>query len=469
MHKIGDDTPTANGAGEFQVDTDLIPGWLNAVQRELKNAINISGQVLDVNDDAQLSKSFLPHLSHLLRGLPFDDDIKITSADGANSDNFGYSTAISADGTMVIIGAYAADVGSNINQGAAYVFTRTAGVWSFTQKITASDGAASDRLGSSIDISSDGTTAIIGAEGGNGGAGAAYVYTLSGGIWGDEVRLVASDPVVNNAFGVSVSISSNGDTVLIGAYARNSITGAAYAFVRSTGVWSQQQILVASDAATGDQFGYCVALSADGNVGVVGALGNDIAANADQGAAYVFTRTGSVWTEDHLLTASDGQATDYFGVSCAISDDASVIAIGCWNDTYLGISNHGSIYVYHYNGSSYTHRSPLYPSTPANTTKSFGNKVSISGDGKIIAACCEGKKVHGVSDAGAVVLFNYFSGDWRESQIIIAGDYAGGDFFGASATLSKDGNTLVVGAKSDDIDTIINQGSAYIYKKIVPL
>ena len=183
-------------------------------------------------------------------------------------------------------------------------------------KLTASDGDNNDFFGISVAI--DGDTAVAGAPLDNGdlsNQGAAYVFTRSGTTWTEQQKLTASDGKANDLFGTSVAI--DGDTVVAGAPGDGGTanSGAAYVFTRSGTTWTEQQKLTASDGAANDLFGASVSI--DGDTAVVGAP-NDDGGTINQGAAYVFTRSGTTWTEQQKLTASDGAANDFFGASVAI-------------------------------------------------------------------------------------------------------------------------------------------------------
>ena len=162
--------------------------------------------------------------------------------------------------------------------------------------MTASDPAGAASFGTSVAIS--GNTALVGADGDNVsgvGTGAAYVFTRSGSTWTQQAKLTADFPSQLDRFGRSVAIS--GDTVLVGAYGDDdggSSSGSAFVFTRSGSTWTTQGKLTASDAATDDRFGYSVAIS--GNSALVGSILNDDNA-ANTGSAYVFTRSGTTWTE----------------------------------------------------------------------------------------------------------------------------------------------------------------------------
>jgi len=199
---------------------------------------------------------------------------KLTASDGAANDNFGQSVAFS--GSTAVVGAYHADIGGNIDQGAAYVFNRQEGGWVEAQKLTAGDGAAFDAFGWSVAIS--GSTIVIGAIGDNDSQGGAYVFNRQGGSWVEVQKLTASDGAANDDFGESVAIS--GSTIVIGAIGDNDFQGAAYVFNCQGGSWIEAQKLTTSDR--GFLFGSSVAVS--GSTVFVGALSGDII----QGLTYIF-------------------------------------------------------------------------------------------------------------------------------------------------------------------------------------
>jgi YHS domain-containing protein len=265
---------------------------------------------------------------------------ELTAADGANGDEFGNTVAVS--GNTAIIGAPY----KNSYQGAAYVFTcsGTPCTWIQQQKLTAADGAHGDVFGYSVAVS--GETAIIGAIGHNSSRGAAYVFTCSGTpcTWRQQQELTAADDAGGDVFGTRVGVS--GATAVIGAPGKtignNSLQGAAYVFTCS-GIpctWSQQQELTAADGGSRDQFGTRVAVS--GNTVIIGN-------NSSQGAAYVFTCSGTPCTwkvrrwwpfrtrkqQPQELTAADGARGDEFGYSVAVSGNTAIIG-AAYRNSYQG-------------------------------------------------------------------------------------------------------------------------------------
>ena len=245
---------------------------------------------------------------------------KIEASDAQTGDEFGYSIDISSD--TVVAGAWYEDTGGS-NAGAAYVFTRSGTSWSQQAKLVASNAGAGDQLGYSVAI--DGDTIVAGANNEDTAAqdaGAAYVFTRSGTSWSQQAKLVASDAQANDQFGRAVSISS--DTVVVGASledAGGTDTGAVYVFTRSGTSWSQQAKLVSENPNGLDEFG--ISVDIDGDSVIMGATKEDTGSQ-DTGAVYIFTRSGTTWSQQKLLKASDVPAYKRFGWAAAIDGKTAV-------------------------------------------------------------------------------------------------------------------------------------------------
>jgi hypothetical protein len=274
-----------------------------------------------------------------LQGGTWSQTAELTASDATADDEFGISVALSALGTTALVGAFERHSEAGAAQaGAAYVFRLQGGTWSQTAELTDPDGAAEDFFGRSVALSALGTTALVGAYGVNSFTGAAYVYTLQGGTWSQTGELTASDATAGNALGISVALSALGNTALVGSFASNSFTGAAYVFRLQGGTWSQTAELTASDATAYDQFGWSVALSALGTTALVGAYGVNTT-----GAAYVFTLQGGTWSQTAELTASDATEGGEFGISVALSALGTTTLVG---GTYAASSAGGAAYVF---------------------------------------------------------------------------------------------------------------------------
>ncbi len=373
---------------------------------------------------------------------------ELTASDGAANDKFGYS--VSVNGDTAVIGAYGKTVNSNAGQGAAYVFVRTGGIWGQQQKLTASDGAAGDTFGGSVSVSGD--TAVIGAynktfNSSHVEQGTAYVFVRSGTVWSQQAELRAVDGAAGDFFGASVSVS--GDTAVIGAVYRN--PGTAYIFIRSGTVWSQQQELTASDGARYDYFGASVSVS--GDTAAIGAPGE----NSQQGAAYVFVRSGTVWSQQRELTAYDGAAGDFFGDSVSLSEDT--VLIGARAKTINSqVFQGGAAYVFVRSGGVWSQQQELTASDGA-PAEGFGVSVSISGDTAVIGVLS--KTINSNAGQGAAYVFVRTGGTWSQQQELTASDGATDDDFGFSVSVS--GDTTVIGAFFKTINSLAQLGAAYAF------
>ena len=257
---------------------------------------------------------------------------KLVGSGAAGNAGQGYSVSLSADGNTAIVGGE----GDNGSVGAAWVWTRSGGVW--TQqgtKLVGSGAAGSAYQGNSVAISADGNTAIVGGLGDNGYAGAAWVWTRSGGVWTQQgSKLVGSDAVGSQAEqGWSVSLSADGNTAIVGGPSAGA-TGAAWVWTRSGGVWTQQGTKLAGSGAMGDpNQGYSVSLSANGNTAIVGGP-YDNNNNGGPGAAWVWMRSGGVWTQQgSKLVGSGAVGGALQGYSMSLSGDGNTAIVGGPNDS----------------------------------------------------------------------------------------------------------------------------------------
>ncbi len=358
-----------------------------------------------------------------------EGQIKLYASDGASSDGFGFSVAL--DGNTVVVGGHGND-DSGENSGSAYVY-RWDGSAYVEHKLTASDGESGDWFGRSVAIEEE--TIIIGAVSGNSenidDTGCVYVYSWNGSAY-DELKLTASDGATGDAFGWSVAL--DGGTVVVGAQRDNDSAGSAYVYSWNGSAYDEYK-LVASDATAGDLFGYSAAI--DGETIVVGALGDD--ENGDgSGSAYVYRWNGVSYDELKLI-ASDGVAGDAFGKSVAV--DGGNVVVGA-------SGSRDSAYVYRWNGSSYDE----YKLSGSNsgTDNNFGISVAINGDIVAVGASSADES------SGNVFIYRWNGVSYSEYNILAYDGFAG-DFFGISIAI--EGENVIVGATGDDGSL----GSAYVF------
>jgi hypothetical protein len=391
---------------------------------------------------------------------------KIQASDIQAGDYFGWSVSISEDGNTAIVGARYEDTGGEW-AGAAYIFTRSGTSWSEQQKIQASDKQGGDFFGNSVAISDDGNTAIVGAQfedTGGANAGAAYIFTRSGTSWSEQQKIQASDKQASDQFGDSIAISGDGNTAIVGATREatgGSYIGAAYIFTRSGTTWTQQQKIQASDKQVGDFFGASVSISSDGNTAIVGAMYEDTG-DFDAGAAYIFTRSGTTWTQQQKIQASDKQKNDSFGASVSISSDGNTAIVGASKED-TGYFDAGAAYIFTRSGTTWTQQQKIQASDKQGIDY-FGISVSISEDGNTVIVGAQLEDTGG-NNAGAAYIFTRSGTSWSEQQKIQASDKQGGDDFGNSVAISGDGNTVITGARYENAEGDW-AGAAYIHRYI---
>jgi FG-GAP repeat len=388
-------------------------------------------------------------------------------------DLFGSSVSISGD--YAIVGAIFGS-GSVSGTGAAYIFKINDTYWSEEAILHTSDLQGGDRFGTSVSISGD--YAIVGASFEDGGrsnpateAGAAYIFKRNGTNWSEEAILRASDLQSPDFFGNSVSIS--GDYAIVGAHYEAggngdpaTSAGAAYIFKRNGTSWSEETILHASDIQEYDFFGTSVSIS--GDYVIVGADSED-GGNGSHipvaGAAYIFKRSGSSWLEESILHASDLQSGDSFGGSVSISGDYAIVGAsfegGGSGDPARGA---GAAYIFKRSGISWFEESILHASD-LQGYDGFGVSVSISGDYAIVGAWLEdGGNGDPATEAGAAYIFKRNGTDWSEERILHASDLQSGDYLGGSVSIS--GDYAIVGADWEDGgqgDPVPEAGAAYLF------
>jgi hypothetical protein len=302
---------------------------------------------------------------------------KLTANDESGIGRFGYSVALSGDGDTALIGG----AFNNEAVGAAWVFVRSeSGAWTQQgSELTANDESGTGFFGYSVALSSDGNTALIGGLGNEGAVGAAWVFVRSeSGAWTQQgTKLTANDESGTGEFGSSVALSSDGTTALIGGPRNEEAVGAAWVFVRSeSGAWTQQGTkLTANDESGAGEFGFSVALSSDGNTALIGGRFDH-----EVGAAWVFVRSESgAWTQQGpKLTPNDEGESGEFGYSVALSGEGNTALIS--DPDEFGFTGAAWVFLRSESG-AWTQQSPeLTPNDESGEGK-FGSSVALSGDG----------------------------------------------------------------------------------------
>lgn len=396
--------------------------------------------------------------------------------------------------------------------GAVYVLVRSGTTWTHQAYLKASNTETLDGFGSSVSLSADGNTLAVAAPredsvasgiGGNqadntaGDAGAVYIFTRAGGVWSQQAYVKASNTDASDAFGTSIALAGDGNTLVVTAPSEGSSAtgvngnqtidtairaGAAYVFVRTGTAWSQQAYLKASNTEAEDNFGEHVGLSGDGNTIVVSAPREDSIAvgingngasntAADSGAAYVFVRSGTTWSQQAYVKAATIGSSDRFGSSVAISDDGNTLAIGAPDESggstgvggdpnAPGGSLSGAVHVYARSGTTWTVEAYV-KATNTGVGDKFGYRAALSGDGNLLLVTTVEEKsfASGVDgnqnddtapQAGAGYLYARRGTTWTPHAYLKASNTEQNDNFGESVAFARDGTFLVIGSTAED-------------------
>ena len=356
----------------------------------------VAGARFDSTTGSQAGAAFV----FVRSGTTWTQQATLLPADGAAFDRFGASVAISED--TIVVGAPDDDVVFS-NIGSAYVFVRTGTTWTQQQKLTASDGTADDEFGNAVAVAGD--TVVVGAHfadlPSNSAAGSAYRFQRTGTVWTQTQKLIPVGGVVlGDSFGESLALSGN--TLAVGSSTADipfTGAGSVYVYSDSTGAYLLEQRLSIPGGANGDFFGCSVAI--EGNTLIGGARENaPSVGQTAYGAAYVFTFDGATWTPQQKLIASDGGNFDRFGWSVAVSDN--VVAVGAREDDTVVGPDAGSVYVFTRAGTIWTQQQKLEPSDTA-TGDRFGSSVAL-GFGNLIVGAAE--KALSPSGQGAAYYFS---------------------------------------------------------------
>lgn len=391
----------------------------------------------------------------------------IKASNTGADDTFGISIALSGDGNLLAVGAAAEDSSttgvnglpneSAMDSGAVYVFARTGGTWSQQAYIKASNAGGGDRFGYDVALSSDGATLAVGAYNEDSlgavpnenatNSGAVYVFTRAGSAWSQQAFVKAGNAGAEDQFGSVVALSSNGSVLAVGAPAEDSSTsgidgtpnesaaesGAAYIFVRTNGLWTQQAFVKAGNTGAGDTFGTTLALSADGSLLAVGAPDEDSSVSGvngtpndslrNSGAVYLFERVTNSWSQRAFVKPHNPGYEDNFGYVVSLSADARDLVVGATGEDSSvaginqtpndGLASSGAVYVFQ--TMNWSLRTFVKATNPGQLDF-FGSAVCLSGDGRslVVAAFMEASSVTGVGGTpndnatGSGAVYTYF-------------------------------------------------------------
>jgi hypothetical protein len=376
---------------------------------------------------------------------------KLVGTGASGSAYQGVGVSLSDDGSTALVGGYY----DNFGVGAAWCYTKSGGVW--TQqgtKLVGTGNVGQSQQGTSVSLSGDGNTAVVGGFSDNAGVGAAWIFTRSGGVWTQQgSKLVGSGSVGPPYQGVSVAISDDGNTVIVGGPGDSGNVGAAWVYTRSGGVWTQQgSKLVGSGAVAPSYQGQVVSISADGNTAMVGGYGD----NGNTGAAWVFVRSGGVWSQQGAkLIGTGATGSAWQGSSVSLSDDGNTAVEGGQSDA----GSRGAAWVFTRSGGVWTQQGGKLWGSGGALPSFQGYAVSVSGDGNTLIS----GGYYDSTGYGAAWIFTRVGGAWTQlgSKLIGAGA-VGSANQAQSVSLSGDGTTALIGGFVDNGGV----GSAWIFTRL---
>jgi hypothetical protein len=487
------------------VSSTASSGWMEDITPTFLQAAYVKAANVNTSDQFGIS-------------MDIDGDVMVVGAHNEDSNQ----TSISNDGT-------ASSNNTTLSAGAAYVYRRSAGGWVFEAYLKAPNAEANDIFGYSVAVSGD--TIVVGApqedssslgsmiDNSAADAGAVYVFRRVAGTWTFEQYLKASNLGAGDFFGYMVDIDK--DTIVVGAPFEDSMnsatpfdnsismSGAAYVFTRTASVWSQQQFLKAAIPGTNDNFAYSVGVHGDSVV--IGSPYEDSSSSAiysggsetnnnalsDSGAAYIFTRTGSVWNQQAYLKAPNPGLFDNFGETVALFSDRVVVGAALEDSNFTSVTNgstwtdddsiseSGAAFVFSRAGATWTHEAYLKPNNPI-LGNEFGSAVSIFGDSIVVGAAFEDSCQTSVSitapgdtgctSAGAAYLFQYDGTNWSQQGYLKAPNAGIGDNFGARAVTingtsigvsavfeASNQSTITNGTSASPNNTFSSSGAVYVF------
>ena len=382
--------------------------------------------------------------------------------DAAVNDNFG-TVAISGFGSTAIVGAYDKAFDGKNEVGAAYIFFDNAGTWSFQAELTASDRAEGDAFGSSVAITKDGSTVVVGAPfktvAGKIKAGAAYVFTRSGTTWAQAAELTGNPSGRGNTFGSSVAINGIATRIAVAAPLRSvgglRRAGTVSVFVKTGSAWSPDALLTEPDPQAGDYFGWALVAK---ETQVLASSPFHVNLNGSTGAVYGFDDPGGPYVQQTLLTASDGAAPDHFGSSLSLSGAAMAVGAPAHK---VGGKREGAAYVFTHSDTTgiWRQRAELLP-PDGNQGDDFGETTAISGTILVI-----GDPFHTVgsnASQGVAYVFTGAAASWAQSAELTASD--GGPFTEFGGSVGASATTVMVGEPLHSVGALTGAGRVDVFE-----
>ncbi len=407
--------------------------------------------------------SFLVSSTVAIAAVPVLSQEKLVADDAFKGSGYGWNVAV--DGNTAVVSAFV----DYDNRGAAYVYERTDTGWQQVAKLTASDGEEGDYLGISVAISGDTNTIVLGSatddNAGGTDAGAVYIYVMPVSGWPaamtETKKLMASSGGADRGFGSAVSLKDG--TLVVGSPGKDValVPGEVFIYEGAGSSWSQKAKLSVADLNGYDSYG--TALAFDGSTLAVGAFGKD----GSKGVVYVYHKPENGWSDkshDAVLGASDGAAKDFFGGSVAV--DGNTILVGANGDDDKG-SKAGAVYVFERLTGKWNQQHKLFASD-ARPVGNFGYVVDLAGDTIVVGA----SSISDQDPSDSIYIFKRSAEGWVALGKIADPDNKEASKFGFSVAIDDSGTIVLAGAFGADAGSSRAEkdaGAAYLFELAAPV
>lgn len=409
-----------------------------------------------------------PATARHLNALTATQDTILTVNAPAMGDQAATSVALSADGTLAALGVPRDDFAQATLAGSVRIFSRVAGAWAETAALRAPAPSMGAQFGFSISLSADGSRLLVGApfEDGTPGAdvGAARVYLRGASGWSLEASLTAPDLAPADFFGGAIALSGDGTRAFVGAIGDEVPggpvnCGTVRVFVRNASGWNLETVLTALGADSDDLFASSLATTPDGSVLIVGVRNDDTDAGSNAGSVRVFSRAGTMWTEEATLTAFDAMPSDQLGNAVSISADGLVALIAAISDDSDAGTNSGSVRPFARIGGVWLEQPTLLPDSAS--VPSFGVAVALRADGTraIVGAPL------GSSNDGVARVYTLETTGWVADTALTVTPRPPGALVGTAVALSANGDVMLVGMPNFD-GAATNTGGAALFSLV---
>ena len=397
----------------------------------------------------------------------------ISSNDKKEDEVYGWTVCISQDGTRMVAGGPGIRNSSNVITGGVhvYVFNNTTKKWDFEQKITEPLGSSYTLFGRNAVLDQTGTRLAVAGPNQNNGAGitavgVVYVFLRTGTTWALEATLRPSDGAFKDWFGDALTIDDTGTRIAVGeprgTVGTNVAQGAVYVYSRSGTTWTQEQKITDAAGTATSFFGRSVDISGNGSYLIIGSPAKDVGGTRNSGAALVYLRSGTTWALQATLSATDKAAGDLYGSAVAISQAGDKAIIGAPKCTISGVTYAGAVYVHTRSGTTWSFSVKLSASDKTDNMQ-FGSNVDLNSTGTKMVVGANNKQVGSNPSAGGAYVLFFNGTSWVEELILSAADGSRGDKFGWCVAIDSIGKNIAIGAPQKNSDYVLNSGGIYTF------